>query len=135
MNLNLLLEKKKTFVIPAYQRGYVWGKNREGEREKKNSVEYLIEDLLKKFDNKKKIFLQGFTVTEKDQEIILIDGQQRATFLYLLLKYLGYGGKFTINYEVREESNKFLNAVKNCFQTNDFVKNETEEYQDIYFFK
>lgn len=35
MNLNLLLEKKKTFVIPAYQRGYVWGKNREGERKKK----------------------------------------------------------------------------------------------------
>lgn len=132
MNLNLLLEKKKTFVIPAYQRGYVWGKNRE---EEKNSVEYLIEDLLKKFENKKKIFLQGFTVTEKDQEIILIDGQQRAIFLYLLLKYLGYEGKFTINYEVREESNKFLNDVKNFFQSNDFVENETEEYQDIYFFK
>lgn len=79
--------------------------------------------------------MQGFTVTEKEKEIILIDGQQRTTFLYLLLKYLGYGGNFTIIYDVREKSREFLNAVNNFFESNDFVENKTEEYQDIYFFK
>lgn len=132
ITLKEFLGKGKTFVIPAYQRGYVWGKNHEG---KKNSVEYLIGDLLSKFRDNKKIFLQGFTVTEKEKEIILIDGQQRSTFLYLLLKYLGYRENFTINYDVREKSHNFLIDINNFFESNDFVENEKEEYQDIYFFK
>lgn len=61
ITLQEFLDKGKTFVIPAYQRGYVWGKNHEGE---KNSVEYLIDDLFNKFKDNKKVFLQGFTVTE-----------------------------------------------------------------------
>lgn len=133
MNFNQLLEKKKTFVIPAYQRGYVWGKNREGE---KNSVEYLIKDLLKKFENnEKEIFLQGLTVSEKDHEIILIDGQQRTIFLYLLLKWLGYKGQFNIKYDIREKSDDFLKEVNNDFDNNDFTEKKDEDYQDIYFFK
>lgn len=133
MNFNQLLEKKKTFVIPAYQRGYVWGKNREGE---KNSVEYLIKDLLKKFENnEKEIFLQGLTVSEKDHEIILIDGQQRTIFLYLLLKWLGYKGQFNIKYDIREKSDDFLKEVNNDFDNNDFTEKKDEYYQDIYFFK
>lgn len=109
------------------------GKNREGE---KNSVEYLIKDLLKKFENnEKEIFLQGLTVSEKDHEIILIDGQQRTIFLYLLLKWLGYKGQFNIKYDIREKSDDFLKEVNNDFDNNDFTEKKDEDYQDIYFFK
>ena len=90
ITLKQYLEKGKMFVIPEYQRGYVWGKDRIGD---KNSVEYLIDDFILKYKNNAEIFLQGVTVTEKSSEIILIDGQQRTTCLYLLLKSLGYQGE------------------------------------------
>lgn len=77
------LGKNKTFVIPDYQRGYVWGKERQGEN---NSVENLLDDLVCRYKNDSEVFLQGVTVTESDNEIILIDGQQRTTCFYLLLK-------------------------------------------------
>lgn len=32
ITLQEFLDKGKTFVIPAYQRSYVWGKNHEGEK-------------------------------------------------------------------------------------------------------
>lgn len=128
ITLKQYLEKKKIFVIPEYQRGYVWGKERIGD---KNSVDYLIDDFILKYNNKAEIFLQGVTVTEKSSEIILIDGQQRTTCLYLLLKCLGYQGEFKIKYNIgREESQKYLDNI-NCNDTED----NAEQYQDIYFFK
>lgn len=128
ITLKQYLEKGKMFVIPEYQRGYVWGKDRIGD---KNSVEYLIDDFILKYKNNAEIFLQGVTVTEKSSEIILIDGQQRTTCLYLLLKSLGYQGEFKIKYNIgREESQKYLDNI-NCNDTED----KTEQYQDIYFFK
>jgi hypothetical protein len=128
ITLKQYLEKKKIFVIPEYQRGYVWGKERIGD---KNSVDYLIDDFILKYNNKAEIFLQGVTVTEKSSEIILIDGQQRTTCLYLLLKCLGYQGEFKIKYNIgREESQKYLDNI-NCNDTED----KAEQYQDIYFFK
>ena len=125
------LGKGKAFVIPEYQRGYIWGKNRKGER---NSVESILQNLQQHYKSRTEIFLQGITVTETENEVVLIDGQQRTTFLYLLLKTLGYTGKFQIQYQVRNESNKFLNQK----WTNDeefWKEDEKEEYQDIFFFK
>lgn len=129
ITLREYLEKEKTFVIPNYQRGYVWGKNRDGG--KINSVENLIDDLIIRFINKTDVFLQGFTVTETLNEIVLIDGQQRTTCLYLLLKWLGYQGRFEIKYEVRHASNVFLRNLNLI----DVDENFGEEYQDIFFFK
>ena len=123
------LEKNKTFVIPDYQRGYVWGKSRNGDR--KNSVENLIDDLILRFKNNQNVFLQGFTVTETPDEIILIDGQQRTTCLYLLLKWLGYQGSFDIKYDIRKASDDFLKDINHC----EVLDNPKEEYQDIYYFK
>ena len=122
----------KVFVVPEYQRGYIWGKNRKGE---KNSVENILQNLQQHYKSNTEIFLQGVTVTETEKEIVLIDGQQRTTFLYLLLKTLGYNTEsFQIQYQVRNESNKFLNQE----WTNDeefWKEDEKEEYQDIFFFK
>ena len=81
----------KTFVIPNYQRGYKWGVPRKNEKDGENtcSVQRLLNNILQAKE-KPEYFIQGVTVAEKDGKIILIDGQQRTTTLYLLLKYLGY---------------------------------------------
>lgn len=122
------LSKGKPFLIPNYQRGYVWGKKRVGE---KDSVSNLVDDLLTRYNNGMPVFLQGFTVTEKADEIVLIDGQQRTTCMYLLLKWLGYTGTFKLKYEIRKVSQDYLE----CIDTNDFTEDNREQYQDIFFFK
>lgn len=123
--------KGKSFTIPNYQRGYVWGKKPK-ESDKLDAVTYILEkSLIPGFENKTQVFIQGITVCEKDKEIILIDGQQRTTFFYLLLKYLGYEGNFRMKYEIREESNEHLSGDL----LNNYTEKEDEEFQDIYFFK
>lgn len=126
--------KGKTFVIPDYQRGYVWGKSRGTE---KNSVQFALESLMKCINDDSDLFMQGITVTETDDQIILIDGQQRTTFFYLLLTYLGKHD-IKIDYSVRLESGAFLKEVQH--KTGDEIlaacqENLDEEFQDVYFFK
>lgn len=130
ITLKQYLDLKKTFVIPPYQRGYVWGKRRPGE---KDSVSYLLDDINTRFQKTPQpdLFLQGITVTEKENEIVLIDGQQRTTCLYLLLKWLGYGEPFALSYDIRKQSGQFLSDL----DINDCVDNRDEPYQDVYFFK
>lgn len=132
ITLREYLEKRKTFVIPNYQRGYVWGKKSKGNE--LDAVSYMLaKSLIPGFNNNNTpVFIQGITVTEKDKEIILIDGQQRTTFFYLLLKYLGYSGKVEMRYTIREESNKFLSELD---YSTDFSENTVEQFQDLYFFK
>ena len=132
ITLKEYLEKGKTFVIPNYQRGYVWGKKSKGKD--LDAVSYMLEkSLIPGFKNNTPIFIQGITVTENDEEIILIDWQQRTTFFYLLLKYLGYTGKVKMKYAIRKKSNEFLSAL-NINET-DFSENTLEDFQDLYFFK
>lgn len=128
ITLREYLEKKKKFVIPDYQRGYVWGKNRDGE---KNSVENLLDDLILRYSASTEVFLQGFTVTENANEIIIIDGQQRTTCLYLLLKWLGYPNPIEIQYKIRKASNDYLQSL----DISKIDENFEEEFQDIFFFK
>lgn len=132
ITLGKYLSKNKTFVIPEYQRGYVWGKARK--KGEKDSVSYILDDLIQKFnlDRKRDVFLQGVTVSEDEHEIVIIDGQQRTTFLRFLLKKLEYTGKFDIRYEVREESNKFLDEQ---IDMSGVKEDEDDMFQDIYFFK
>ena len=120
------------FIIPSYQRGYVWGQEKPGQ--KKNSVLNILETLIDGFTNDKDIFLQGITVCEKDNDIILVDGQQRTSFFYLLLKYLAYNEYLRIIYDVRKESDKFLKEldIENVLSSQ---LDEDEQFQDIYFFK
>lgn len=137
ITLREYLEKGKTFVIPNYQRGYVWGKKPK-ETDKLDAVTYILEkSLIPGFENKTPIFIQGITVTENENEIVLIDGQQRTTFFYLLLKYLGFtkGGTegVEMKYDIREESNKFLKNLD--MSSLDIPEKDNEVFQDVYFFK
>lgn len=129
ITLEEYLDKKKVFVVPNYQRGYVWGKNNDGKPE--DAVTHMIKSLLKGYTGGTSVFIQGVTVSEQEKSIILIDGQQRTTFFYLLLKLLGSSKQFQIQYDIRKESNDFLSRC-------DILQNideADEEYQDIYFFK
>lgn len=131
--------KCKTFVIPDYQRGYIWGKSR---GTGKNSVEYILESITNSITNKRDLFLQGITITESDSEIILIDGQQRTTFFYLLLSVLHFRDKvedigFNIRYPIRTDSEIFLNGLKNLSEAelDGIAEDPDENFQDIYYFK
>ena len=125
-------DKGGKFIIPSYQRGYVWGQEKEGQ--KSNAVEVLLDSLINGFQQDKEIFLQGITVCETADGITLVDGQQRTTFFYLLLKYLGYEGQFEIDYAVRSKSDQELKRIN----IPDIISHELdidEPYQDIYFFR
>lgn len=134
MNVTITLQdylaKNKAFYIPNYQRGYVWGKrNLKG----KDSVSYMMESLLNGYRNDADIFIQGVTVSENNTQIILIDGQQRTTFFYLLLKFLEYKAAFTIHYGIRSESDNFLSNI-DCHNIN-YTESADDKFQDIFFFK
>lgn len=126
-----------SFVIPDYQRGYIWGqynKNFGGDN-RHDSVSYLTQSLLDVYekDPRRDVFLQGITVHPNllNHDITIVDGQQRTTFFYLLLRYLGFTGRFPLKYAVRKESNNFLAEV----DANACSEDEQEPFQDIYFFK
>ena len=129
ITLREYLEKGKTFFVPGYQRGYVWGKKRP--KDDRDSVSYMLDSLLDSFRNNTEVFIQGVTVSETEKEIILIDGQQRTTFFYLLLNSLDYKESFRLEYAIRKQSNDFLSKIKE----QDIEENKDEEFQDIYFFK
>ena len=135
ITLKEYLDKGKVFAIPDYQRGYVWGKTKTGSS--KDSVTYIMESLIKGFCENRDVFIQGVTVSESDEEIVLIDGQQRTTFFYLLLKTLGYDKPFRIKYKIRKESDDFLSGIKGDFLLDEgnYKEDAGEEFQDIYFFK
>ena len=120
LTLNEILQKEKRFVIPNYQRGYIWGKKHG--YSSKNSVEYILDCIKNSDKNKRELFLQGITVTEDDEFITLIDGQQRMTFFYLLLTYLKSKADFPvdcsmrIDYSIRKESQDFLESINKNYE-------------------
>lgn len=129
ITLREYLEKGKTFFVPNYQRGYVWGKKRP--KDDRDSVSYMLDSLLDSFRNNTEVFIQGVTVSETEEWIVLIDGQQRTTFFYLLLNWLDYKEPFRLEYAIRKQSNDFLGRIKE----QDIEEKVDEEFQDIYFFK
>lgn len=97
------------FFVPAYQRGYRWGKA---------EVQRLLEDVynLSKYDERRGYCLQPVVVKNLgDNHFELIDGQQRLTTLFLIYKYMFEEGgkffgepKFSLDYATRKNSKNFL---------------------------
>ena len=97
------------FFVPAYQRGYRWGKD---------EVNRLLDDVynLSKFDERRNYCLQPIVVKKLgDGEFELVDGQQRLTTIFLIYKYMFEEGgrffgepKFSLDYETRKDSKNFL---------------------------
>lgn len=108
--------KPESFFIPSYQRGYRWTKQQ---------VEDLLEDIWEFAQdvesNKNTGFycLQPIVLKKSKQENFewdVIDGQQRLTTIYILLKYFEQQTKvnlYKIGYETREKSQIFLETLSN----------------------
>lgn len=99
----LIAKNQRVFKIPVYQRNYDWGTGQ---------CKKLFDDILKVYDNEKKHFLGTFVYIKGKidnsnlTEVLVIDGQQRLTTLYLLLKALldcsKERNKFHISSEIEE---------------------------------
>ncbi len=109
------LEDKEnlTFVIPNYQRGYKW---------RARDVEYLIDDIAEIKENDTGDYcLQPIVVAKgkAGNELILVDGQQRLTTIWLVLNWASHNGvhndnriNIDIRYDTRDDSNDYLNDIK-----------------------
>ena len=99
MNLEekIISEITGNFIIEAYQRGYRWGKD---------EVERLLEDI-NEIPDGQKYCLQPIVVKNVNSVFELIDGQQRLTTLYLIMKYLNayVDIKYSIEYTTRKSEN------------------------------
>ena len=110
--INDLLSEQ--FFIPAYQRGFRW---------KRRQVRELLEDVLEFCDkehvSKDEFYcLQPIVVKDKDGQWELVDGQQRLTAIFLILKYFNerlaekyQKSIFSIEYQTREDSKKYLESL------------------------
>lgn len=85
------------FVIEAYQRGYRWSED---------EIKYLLEDIDEMPDGQK-YCLQPIVVKDNRGTYELIDGQQRLTTLYLIMKYLSLyiDLHYNIEYATRKSEN------------------------------
>ena len=129
----------KIFIIPNYQRGYKWSV-KTGDED--SSVEYLLKSLKVasySSKNEQQFFLQGVTVVEDGDNVVLIDGQQRTTTLYLLLWCLGRENisgnrNIDLDYTIRKQSRDYLNKLKQ--EDFDYESEDPDNLnQDIFYFK
>ena len=105
---NLILKPIKDFQnfhfwVKNYQRGYKWTRE---------EVEQLLNDIYDFKPQKENEFycLQPIVIKEDSGKKELIDGQQRCTTIYLILKHLGEG-TFELNYQTREKSAEFIKEI------------------------
>jgi len=99
---------KGDFFVPSYQRGYKW---------RPSDVLNMINDIANiQEDYKGDYCLQPVVVTQAkvSNQLILVDGQQRLTTLFLISQVFQIEKQYTITYITRTESTKYL---KNIFTT------------------
>ena len=109
-----IIDKKINFNVPAYQRGYRWDKI---------NVTDLLDDLLEFIQDGSsgKFYCLQPLVVKKigENRYNVIDGQQRLTTIFIILKYLekllkeekGIGEIYTLSYETRKDSKDFLQNI------------------------
>lgn len=101
------------FYVPSYQRGYRWTPKQ---------VTDLLNDIWEfhRRENKAReefYCLQPVVVARKENDWVLIDGQQRITTIYVLLSWLNEilkllgKKKYSIRYETRPDSETFLRDI------------------------
>ena len=97
------------FFVAAYQRGYRWGQV---------EVTQLLNDIRKNaIKDRQEYLLQPIVVLPgEDNKWELIDGQQRLTTLYLIVKYISTHLPFArldyaLTYETRDASREYLESL------------------------
>lgn len=99
------------FFIPDYQRGYRW---------KEPEIHALLEDILAHIDRrpepKRNYCLQPVVIAPReDGSWEVIDGQQRLTTIYVILRYLSpQDAAFSIELSTRKDSERFLEYLSSA---------------------
>ena len=94
-----------TYVIPIYQRNYAW---------ERDEICALIKDVHDSMDMGKTVYYIGTLVTYKRDEnkYEVIDGQQRLTTIYLILRALGVQNIYnSLTYSARKASASTIKAL------------------------
>lgn len=110
-NIRELMNLEDSFYIPTYQRGYRWTSI-----QVKELLEDLYEFMLQKQSRDEIYWLQPVIVKKVKNQWELIDGQQRLTTIYLILKVFTTYMKrqnepYKLRYQSREESADFLENI------------------------
>ncbi|ADG71443.1 protein of unknown function DUF262 [Brachyspira murdochii DSM 12563] len=113
----------KNFFIPSYQRGYRWD----------NEVNALLGDITDFINYKESdndfYSLQPIVVKKYKDKYIVIDGQQRLTTIFLIIKYIQNQSFFSIEYETRKQSSEFLENIQSK------KENDAKNIDFYYFFQ
>lgn len=114
MNITQLLDEYKV-IVPKIQRDYAQGRVLERENKvRKNLLKNIFEVLIGEQPSGMRLnYIYGIP---EGEQLILIDGQQRITTLYLVWMYLAYNAKKPITtakllYESRETSKDFCKFI------------------------
>ena len=115
------------FVIEAYQRGYRWSKD---------EIIHLLEDI-NEIPDGQNYCLQPIVVKNNDGVYELIDGQQRLTTLYLIMKYLSLymDLKYSIEYTTRKSENGNIGSKELLENIDTIDLNSTSSNIDELFIK
>lgn len=124
-------EKDVRYAIPVYQRAFAWGVDKPGEVTYENEIERLMDDVHGLESGKENYYIGSLVVCRKqdpenkDKVVFeVIDGQQRLTALYIVLKCLAKPDReiafnSSLSYDCREKSqlavqkiDEIVNAVK-----------------------
>lgn len=115
-----------SFDIPSYQRGYRWTKK---------EVKALLEDITDFYSMGKSDFycLQPiFVKKNNDKQYSVIDGQQRLTTIFIILKYLIKKNFFSLKYHTRKNSEEFLQNIEDFSQYAENVNIDFYHFQECY---
>ena len=100
---------KGPFVIPKYQQGYKWPV-KDGNKE--SSLELFLNNLISAFESTLNEYCIGtIKIVEKEEQLILVDGQQRTTSLFLILAVLKEFDLIyrKIHYKTKGDAHNWLN--------------------------
>ena len=107
--------ENNNFFIPSYQR----------------EVNALLEDITDFINYKKSdedfYSLQPIVVKKDEDKYIVIDGQQRLTTIFLIIKYIENKSFFSIEYHTRQKSSEFLDNIES-------KKEDEAKNIDFYYF-
>lgn len=119
-NIESIIEGKKQYIIPLFQRSYVW---------EKEHWQTLWDDLIELYHNKgnhlskENHFLGSFVTTpfventeKSPKKFLLIDGQQRLTTIFILLAIL--------RDKAQDKNNKIKEEINQTYLFNPFLEDE-----------
>jgi len=133
----------KSFYIPAYQRGYRWSS-----RQVIDLLDDIWEFALKKKKEEGEFYcLQPVVVKKDNEKFRVIDGHQRLTTLFIILKFFeqhikysftGVKRFYTLEYETRNkqniDSNNFLENIRDIENFKDNNSNIIPNIETIDFY-